>query len=303
MQQRSLFPDGFEVQEQAFAALRELDVPAALALVRRARRIDARLVDLDGLEEALVWLQQRLVAAAEPELLAAVLRAVPEDAAATRLSAVAAMFVDQAIARWLSARVPRSAAFLDRERRVPSALVDLLLGNAPAARVSLLAAVDAGHAEHAGVLGCLGDACLIDQRPDEANACYVRCLLLDPFALDTWRLRHAGLRACALELASRCGVEAPMHLLATAWLEGHLHVPTRNAWLPPARLVNLLTEAEGSSPGARLRQFGLLLYQDRTLADRPIDVARREQMAALWPDGFRRFMAKCRAVEQRSATS
>ena len=52
MQQLSLFPDGFELQEQALHALRELDVSRAAAMIDRARAAGARSANLEAIAAA-----------------------------------------------------------------------------------------------------------------------------------------------------------------------------------------------------------------------------------------------------------
>ncbi len=305
MKQRSLFPDGFEVQEQAFAALRELDVESALVLVRRARRIDPRLVDLDGFEEALVWLQAQLVGDVTGSVLAGVLLAAARDGLAGRLGLVAANFVDPTIARFLMSQLRPGQFFLDDDNRVPVALVDLILGNASAARTSLIEAVGAGHGDRGDLWGYLGDACYSDQRPDEANACYVRSLLLDPFAFDAWRLRNQRVGECLRELEKCHEVGARNLLLTEGWITGVFEIPAANSWLTPRQVERLLAETTTSlraaEAGAGFRRFNLLLYLDRSAAKGQIDMARREEMAELSPDVFVRFMAACRDREARGA--
>ena len=294
MQQRSLFPDGFEVQERALAALHELDVRTALELVRRARKIDPRLVDLDALEAALYWLDNRLLTAPDGPTLADVLRSAAGDSAAGQLSPVARSFIDRAVARWLAKHRP-TGAFLDPEGCVPTGLVDLLLDNGNAARTNLLAVLDQGHGAHAAVLGYLGCAAWLTERREEANAFYLRALLHDRGDFDLVRVRHEGLRQLHDRLTKEHGAAARGRLLVEAWLAGTLQIPARNGWLPPAQLATQLAAAGDD----HVREFTLLLHADRTDAERPTDVERRERMAAAWPDAFARFMAVCRADEQR----
>lgn len=293
MQQRSLFPDGFEVQERALAALRNLDVQTALQLVRQARKIDPRLVDLDALEAALFWLDNRLVSTPDAATLADVLRSAAGDAAAGHLVRAALTFIDGACARWLHQHRP-ATPFLDPEQCVPTGVIDLLLGNAAAARNHLLPVLDLGRGDQGSVLGYLGDAAWITERAVEANAFYVRALLHDRGDFDLVRVRHDGLRALHDGLVKTHGEGARGRLLVEAWLAGVLQILPRNGWLPTAQLDALLATAGGDP----VRTFTLLLYADRTQSDRGTDVERRERMAELWPDAFQRFIATCRTAEQ-----
>lgn len=301
MKQRSLFPDGFEVQEHACAALRELDVGGALVLVRRARQIDSRLVDVDGLEEALAWLAPRIENGRTGAELADALRAVVSDALAGRIGAVAAMFVDTAIARFLRRRLPPDSIFIDQGCRVPVALLDMILGNSGDARASLLDALQDGNGDRADLWGCLGDACFADQRHDEAIAAYVRSLLLDPVELDAWRLRDRRLAECLRGLQVREGDVARHLLIVEGWMTGILDIPMRNNWLTHRQLARLLEVTAASTSHAKAHRFGLLLYLDRSAGLDAIDVARREEMAELRPADFERFMATCREREGRSS--
>ncbi len=295
MQQRSLFPDGFEIQERALAALRELDAAAALALVGQARAIDPQLAGLDPLEAALrVLLAQG--APRDPDGVAGLLLQAGDDAWHGRLGAAAADFVETAVGRWLLALPVADDDFLDAAERVPRALVLLLQGQAATARSGLLALLG-DRPERADLWGWLGDACTALQRGAEADGCYVRALLLDVGAVDAQRLRAAPLRECLLRLRVAHGEALARELLlAEAWIAGALAIPPDNDWLDRQQVGELLAAA-ATAPGplAGARQFALLLYRDRSRPLGQVDLADREAMAELQPDLFRRYMAACRA--------
>ncbi|MBZ0150817.1 MAG: tetratricopeptide repeat protein [Planctomycetes bacterium] len=293
----STFPGQDQVQEQALVAMRALDVEGALALVRRARRIDPRLVDLDGLEEALVWLLPRLAGGAADLALADALQAVVAEGLAGRLGSVAAMFVDSAIARHLCQRQRPSGSFIDDACRVPAALVDLILGSAAVARMSLADAIRDGRGNRADLWGYLGDACHIEQRHVEAEGCYARALLLDPDAVDAWRLRDRRLGACLGDLEGRHGADARGLWFAAAWIDGILDIPVGNNWLTPNQIA-IRQDGTGSTTAAACRRFSLLLYFDRSARPGTTDMSRREEMAELLPEWFARFMAACRGRER-----
>jgi hypothetical protein len=89
-------------------------------------------------------------------------------------------------------------------------------------------------------------------------------------------------------------------LLAQAWTDGALAIPAANGWLEAVELDRLLA-AHGAGPDAppsrRFRRFSLLLYRDRSRR-RDIDLQSREEMAALAPELFPRFVQRCGIDEQ-----
>lgn len=286
--QRSLFPDHFELHEAALAALRDLVVDRALALVQRARALDARLVDGDELLEALHWLRARMAdrSGGPGELLLA----VAADAIAGRIRPVAAAFVDTAVARFVAARAA-AGPFLDPAHRVPRAVTSLIAGDATGARTQLLDLLAGGAGVRAELWAYLGDANWRLERADDAVACYVRALLLDAARVDLWRTAHGALRATFLRLCAEQGEPAARDLLfAHAWLEGLLHIPAGNRWLEPRQLP----PASAAEPA---RRFAQLLYLDRSATRGDTDLERREEMAALLPALFERYMRVCSTRE------
>lgn len=299
--QHSLFPDEFELKAQALAALRALEVPKGLALVRRVRRSGARLPDLEALEEALRWMAPRLQPVPTLPRLGALLEAVAADGLAGRLSRTAAEFADNAVARFVAAHCPEEQPFLDPDERVPRALATLILGHGAGARRALFAAIDCGHRDRGDLWGYIGDACILDKRPDEVAACYARALLFTPERVDLWRVREPRLPACHAELRQHHPEAAARALLlAQAWLAGAIAIPPGNGWLEPAELDRLLASHDagpGAPVEARCRRFGLLLYRDRSRRRGEVEVQRREEMAALLPELFAQFVRRCRDDE------
>lgn len=288
MQQRSLFPDGFEVQEQALAALRDLRIEKALACVRRARALGTALVGLNELDAALQWLAARVGRDGDVD---AAVRACSElpSAVANGLGTAAAAVVELGLASFLAPRLGGQVGFLDREQQVSAARILLLSGNVRAAREASTELLGAGHADHAGLWFDHANACWLDQRPEEANASYVRALLLDPFDGNAfYRCACAPLRELWQRLSgTMANQEAVAEMLLTeAWLSGILGIKPGNSWLSrPQR--ERVRERSAAAPGWR---FSLLLYLDRSAPAGACDVDSREDMALLLPDQFARFV-------------
>jgi hypothetical protein len=299
--QRSLFPDEYELKAEALAALRALEVPRAMACTNRARKGGAGLPDLDALEEALRWLAPRLQPGPPAQRLGAVLLAVAGEGLRGGLSRTAAAFVDEGAAHFAVHHAGDDQPFLDPEQQVPRALAQLLLGDAAGARRALFSALDQGHRERGDLWGWLGDACVLDHRADESGPCYARALLFAPERVDLWRIREPRLAAChaALRL-QHAEAAARALLLAQAWIDGALAIPAANGWLENVELDRLLA-AHGAGPDAppprRFRRFSLLLYRDRSRRG-DIDLQSREEMAALAPELFPRFVQRCGLDEQ-----
>ncbi len=322
--QLSLFPDEFEVQAAAVAALRDLDLARARALLARVRRSNARLVNVGVIDAALT-------------LLESVLRATPPDAGelaraftaaestwrAGQLSKASADFADGVVAAYWR-RHGGDATFLDAGATVHRGLVDLLMGDPRAARHHLRVSLEADCAHRADLWSYLGDASVALERTAEAGACYVRALLLGAGDVDFLRLRHPQLGALYTELrqSDACAREL---VFVYAWLRRILDVPRENGWLVDhavriegeTRLEPAAFTDGGDAPSAeagktrlgghepevsarRLRRFAWLLYCDCSTRRGAVVVARREEMAELEPELFREVMREYEARETQN---
>jgi hypothetical protein len=292
-----LFPDGFEILEQALVALRDIDVRRADEFVRRARAAQPNLVNLDVIEESCEFLRANLANDPDLDRCAATLLAVSRDVDVGRLGEEAGHFVDQVLCRYL-AREDRDGPFVDGAGRMPWGRVLLILGRPADAHRSLVELV-ARH-QRADLWWALGDAALLVDRAAEANAAFVRALVLDPRAVDCFRLRYDALRKCYQELRARHDSSSAREmLLPSAWIAGALEIVPGNRWVEAATNADPgLTESSGASPEARsMRRFTRLMFADRTAGSNSVDIARREEMATLAPDLFVRYVDACRRRE------
>jgi hypothetical protein len=300
--QLSLFPDAYELQAAALVALRDLDVPCARKLLDRVRQQDPRLVNLAVIHMALCLLESTLPPGrpGAPEL-ALVVQATHDEWLHGRLLEASAHFVDETVARYWR-RLGSAEPFLDPGRRVHRGVLDLVLGDGSAARFHLEASLRDG-LEHRGDLWCrLGDAMMLLDRADEANACYVRALLLSATGVDLLRTRLRPLAAIHAELRRVLPEERARELLfVEAWLRGVLDVPPENCWLDGqmAQLEARSAADPTSAPPKRHRRFAWLLYLDRSQPSARVELVRREAMAALDPDLFARFLGECERRERR----
>ncbi len=299
--QLSLFPEAFEVQEAALQALDELDIERALQLVQRAWERDPALPNLEALESALLWLDGALVAGgATEERLAAAFLAVPAACRRDEIARDVGTIIDQALARH-ALRSASGPVFLDRARRVHRGALLLVLGRAAEAHSILRETVqaDGSRADH---WGYLGDACWLTERAEEANACWVRALFLSAGEADLFRARYPRLGALYDELPREHPPESARELVPIhAWLEGVLAIPPENGWLEEhLSRLRLAATADPEAPlEQRIRRFALLLYQDRSRPRGECDLAEREEMRALAPELFERYIERCRVLEKR----
>lgn len=295
--QRSLFPETFEIQAQALAALDELDLEAALRLVEEARERDPGLVNLEPLHAALVWLRGELGSEpASDELLALLFLTVPETCRSGEIAPETAELIDTVIARQGLARTRGARVFLDADERVHRGSLLLVQRRFHEAHALLAASLAASPAEcdaRADLWAAFGEAAFALERFDEANAAWVRALLLSAREVELFRLRHPRLAELWRELALLHGEASARELLLVhAWLEGALTIPPENGLLDRhlSRLHLAAALRPDSPPEQRLRRFGLLFYLDRSRAPGHYDEGVREEMQSLEPELFRRVL-------------
>lgn len=301
--QQSLFPDAFEVQTRAMVALERLDLEEALRCVEEARARDPGLVNLETMAAAIRWLRAELGAGPiADELLADAFAIVPEDCRSGRIERATGDWIDRVIARWWLERNGRARGFVGEGRRLHCGALLLVLGKAGDALPLLRESLAAGLDERAELWGYFADACVACERLEEANGGYVRALLLSAREADLHRLRHPRLAALLDELRSAHAEDEARELLLThAWLEGTLTIPPENGWLEGHLSRLQLASPPRASPSAeqRFRRFALLLYLDRSLPRGTYDEGRREEMQALSPELFERFLSRVRDSERR----
>jgi hypothetical protein len=132
--------------------------------------------------------------------------------------------VDETIARYWKRR-GTGTRFVDEAATVHRGVLDLVLGDVAAARRHLGDSLDDGLQHRADLWGYLGDACLALERADEANACYVRGLLLSAPDVDLVRTRGRRLAELYDELCAAHPADCARELLLIhAWCEGVLAI-------------------------------------------------------------------------------
>jgi len=292
MQQRSLFPDEFELQQDALQHLQQFRPHLAKDSLQRALRIDARLTNQDALVAAIAWFAQRLAPdAAAPSSSTLAVWFVTATAAQRdgSLDANAADLIERVLARALLAGQPAHEVFADVAQSLPVALLRRCAGGAAIAedRLALAAALATPDlAERADLWAHHGDLCWRQERLAEANSSYGRALLLGPAEIDLVHLDHAALRELGCSLRAEYGEGFASRWFVGAVLAGVLQVPARNGWLRDEQ-VDLLLEL---APDAWAR-FAVLWYRDLSLGEAGDIIARRLELADLLPEVFARVMA------------
>lgn len=290
--QGTLFPDAFEIQTRALAQLDRLDHEGALRLVEEARAQDPDLVNLGSLHEALLWLRHELGGeSVSDEILALLFVTVPEACRNGQLSVEAATLVDEVIARQGLARAG-ARAFLDPDETVHRGALLLVLRRAGEAHALLRETLgtDDGRGD---LWAAFAEASHSLERLDEANAGYVRALLLCPRAVEPFRLRNGRLVELHRQLVESHGAASAFGLLLVhACLAGALTIPSENGWLDRhlSRLHLAAAVRPDSPPEQRLRRFSWLFYLDQSRAAGHYDQAEREEMQALDPELFGRVL-------------
>lgn len=296
MQQRSLFPDEFELQQAAMRLLQQFRPHEAQSMLERALQVEAKLPNQQAMLAAIQWFAARLAPTVAPT-------GGPPDvpvlldwfAAATaaqfhgQLDANTGELVERVLARALLAVVPEHAVFADAAGRTPVALLRQCAGGA-AMLPDRLALADAlatpALAERADLWAYHGDICWSQQRQEEANSSYLRALLLGASEVDLVHLRHPGLRELGRRLQAELGEQFASHWFIEAVLAGLLQVPPQNAWLRREQ-VDLLLELASDA----WSRFGILWYRDLAMGEAGDIVTRRMELAELLPEVFARVMA------------
>jgi hypothetical protein len=302
--QHSLFPDAVEILSQALTILRDLDLRRARTFLERARRLDAKAVNLRVIEAALALLEQVLgQAKPQPEHLAAAIHLAGRERLAGRLDQPTLEFIDETLARYWQ-RHGSARGFIDGDERLHRGLLDLIRGDAITAWRQLSASVAGRHGDRADLWGYRGDAAVELGRSGETSGCYVRALLLSPgteapdgvarFDLVRCRLRPLidSYRDLCRSHPDDCAREL---LLVRAWLEGTLTIPANNGWIDERRFD--ARRRSDAAPWGRYRRFAQLLYTNRSLPPGIVGLAQREEMAALHRGWFDAYMTRCREVE------
>src|SRR5690606_20776031 len=133
MRQGSLFPDGFEILEEALDALRDVDVARAERLLRRVQAVGPDPINADIVREACAFLRSHVTAHPSVEACAAALRAVVRDVEGERLRSASADFVDEVLAGYLLRAHGAELEPPEADDRVPVGRVLLLAGRTDAA--------------------------------------------------------------------------------------------------------------------------------------------------------------------------
>ena len=302
--QRSLFPDAFEVHEQALRALDDLDLEAARRWLLEVKSRDPGLPELASWSACIEWLRRELGGGlVADECLALAFALVPEECRRGTLDKATAERIDQVLAHQGLQRMDRSRVFLDGEERVHRGVLLLVRGSFPPAMALLRETLAQGRDGRADLWWSLAEACLKCDRSDDANAAYVRALLLDPQAVDLHRSQHVRLTSLLDELrASRDEQEARGLLLVHAWLEGILSIPPENSWLERhlSRLHLATALRSGATPAERARRFAWLLYLECSRRPGDFEESARDEMKALAPELFERVMHRLSALLRRS---
>ncbi len=302
--QLTLFPDGQEVREEVMRSLERFDLPAARARCDAVRRCDPGLPGMELLDAAIAWLERK--AGGVPEAIAAAFCDLASAGDTETMAPEVAELVDLAVARCAVRVHDGRAPFIDPAQRLHFGSVLLVLDRAEAAREwlrSTLFAEGRGFSARADLWGYLGDACTLVEREREAQAAYVRALVVDPQAVDLRRLRHGGLRHAWQDLRGTGPDAARGRLLVSAWRCGVLDFPRGDDTLAHLRgplREGALQGADADAPEAeRHRRFGVLAYVDRSLpAGQPPDVDARAAMQDLDATLFAEYM---RAVARAEA--
>ena len=292
--QRSLFPEAFEIQDAALAALDGMEIRRGLALTAEARERDPELVGLGKLQRGLSWLAG-IVDEREPAAdgVARAWRELPGARRFGLLPADSAAFLDEALARQARRIEGAPGSFLDAAQTVHRGALRLALGNSLVARDLLLETLTSGHRDRADLWGYLADACLLEERGEDANACYVRALVISARDVDFFRIRDPRLaRLCEDLLGAHPEDVAREIVLPHAWLAGVVSIPAGNDWIP-ADLLGALLETPDRGPAADERRYARLLYRDRSMPPGEYSEEAREEMRSLAPDLFRRFVQEC----------
>lgn len=268
-----------------------LDPDAALDRLARARALGFEDRDLDLWARSAEWVRAHVVDRGSRADLAQAFARIPVIAETSGLDPAAARFLDEVVARRALRMLAAEELHLAGPRDVTRGELHLACGEFAAAHTALRALTPADRDARPQTWAALGDACWLLRDFDAVHECYVRALLLDARQLHQCRMRHEGLRDLLADLIRLFGLFAARErLLAEAWIQRELRIVPGRGLLDADRLDALDAQsAQPADEAARARRFSFLLFIDRTRDDG--ELQRREEMQALDPDLFARFVA------------
>lgn len=296
-QQLNLFSAAITNKKNAIAALEELQFAEFERELTLAREIDPSLSDLSSLQSVGRFLQQRWESVGDVrDFLARCWRDVPAAVAQNQLTSSQGEYIDRLLPRVLRVKFGRRrriAEFVDVQEILHWGCMDLLAGDVETAREKLLESLCLTHFLRADLWGYYGDVNTLLRNRDEANAAYMRSLVINPQALDLFRLKCHSLRQLHIRLArSHTDAEARSLLLTHGWLEGLFQIPKGNTWLAQQskHLQQQLAQKLPLYKQERWHRFSICLYLDQSRPPGEIDYAAREQMQKLDQDLFGKYL-------------
>jgi len=292
MDQLNFFSQADDNLEKAQTALVELDFSTAKKELQLARSINPFLPNQEALQEVIQYFSRfHNKWKGTAEALAAIFLDLPEAVRKKRLLLRQAEMVEQFMAQMAMRQVKRNKPFVDRGQVLHWGYCFMVIRQFEQAEKIFKESLSALTNQRADIWGYYADLCYLLNDQRQAHSAYIRSLLIDPQAIDLFRIKFSALKHLYLELLEQHSeAEARGLLLFEGWCRNVFSfLPTGRALHPQtASLQSMLQKVTVKNKAARLQKFSLHFYFDQL--HREVDPDNREKMQALEKELFQRYL-------------
>lgn len=292
--QLSIFSIAIPYLHDADLALAEMDFENAEDLLNTAKSIDPTMNNLDSTIKICRFLKTNFNKTSDTKkFLAKMWQKIPKAVKQNHLLPSEGKHADRILSKIAFQKLKHDSEFIDPEQALHWACCYFINEQTSEAHKLLLHTLTTNHPNRADLWGYYGDVCFQLERYREVNSAYLRALIIDPQALDMFRLNHKELSQLYFRLIQTYpDQEARALLLFNAWAEHLLEIP-RNQQTSRNEIKQLrekVFQKTYEKPAKRLHQFTICLYLDQSQPSGEIDYQVRERMMELNEELFARYL-------------
>lgn len=301
-EQISLFSCADPLLEEAETAMRAMRFEEAESLYQKAQSLDPWISNIESLLKICDFFKIQFGRGSEiASFLGSVWMSIPKAVDTDRLKDSEASIVETYIAHWADSFLPDSTAYMDREERIHRGNVLMKTRQFQNAQKHILESLTNGYTGRSDLWAYYGDACYSLNRAHEAQAAYIKALLLDPHRIDYFRMAHPEIKRQLSSLGEEMDERSAQALLLfKCWSAGCLSIPRRNSDdVEESDLIDRLINTEPADEQERLHLFSSCLYYDQIQPKDRIHIDLREKMKTLDPERFGIFLNILQARENQ----